>query len=62
MCKTLSGCIIVVLGEVIDTENMILLEDVPVITPNGDVVVKSLSFKVRLFASHKEDTCTCTLK
>ena len=35
-----------VTGEVIDTQNTILLEDVPVITPNGDVVVKSLSFKV----------------
>lgn len=26
-----------------------LLEDVPVITPNGDVVVSSLSFKVNTF-------------
>ena len=34
------------LGEVIDTDDVIVLEDVPVITPNGDVVVRSLSFKV----------------
>ena len=38
--------LIVYLGEVIDTPNQILLEDLPIITPNGDIVVSSLSFKV----------------
>ncbi|XP_013398007.2 ATP-binding cassette sub-family D member 2-like [Lingula anatina] len=32
-------------GEVIDTDT-ILLEDVPIITPNGDIVVSSLSFQM----------------
>jgi ATP-binding cassette subfamily D (ALD) protein 2 len=36
------------LGQVIDTDGLILLDDVPVITPNGDVVVPSLSFKVEI--------------
>ena len=33
-------------GTVVDTEFDILVSDVPIITPNGDVVVSSLSFKV----------------
>ena len=37
-------------GEVVDTDDTIVLEDVPVVTPNSDVVVSSLSFKVTSFA------------
>ncbi|XP_076008397.1 ATP-binding cassette sub-family D member 2-like [Genypterus blacodes] len=35
-----------ILGEVIDVDNGIVCEDVPIITPNGDAVVSSLNFKV----------------
>lgn len=34
-------------GEVIDVDNGIVCESVPIITPNGDVVVSCLNFKVR---------------
>ncbi|XP_064632680.1 ATP-binding cassette sub-family D member 2-like [Lineus longissimus] len=37
---------LVMRGKVVDTQDTIICEDVPVITPNGDVVVDSLSFKV----------------
>ena len=30
----------------VDTERDIIVNDVPVITPNGDVIVSSLTFKV----------------
>lgn len=33
-------------GEVIDVDNGIVCESVPIITPNGDVVVSCLNFKV----------------
>ena len=33
-------------GLVLDTDHDIVLEDLPIITPNGDVVVPRLSFKV----------------
>lgn len=33
-------------GTVVDTEFDIVVSDVPIITPNGDVVVSSLTFKV----------------
>lgn len=33
-------------GEVVDTEGSIVLKDVAIITPCGDVVVSSLSFEV----------------
>jgi hypothetical protein len=36
------------IGVVIDTERDIVVDNVPVITPNGDVVVSSLSLKVVL--------------
>ena len=34
-------------GVVVDTEGDIRLEDVPIVTPNSDVVVPSLSFQVK---------------
>ena len=34
-------------GRVIDVDNGIVCESVPIITPNGDIVVSSLNFKVR---------------
>lgn len=46
---SLSPCLSVFLssGEVIDVDNGIVCENVPIITPNGDVVVSCLNFKVR---------------
>ena len=34
-------------GIVMDAENQIMVENLPIITPNGDIVVPSLSFTVR---------------
>lgn len=34
-------------GDVIDVDNGIVCENVPIITPNGDVVVSCLNFQVR---------------
>ncbi|RUS82089.1 hypothetical protein EGW08_010134, partial [Elysia chlorotica] len=33
-------------GTVIDTQSTIVLEDLPIITPNGDIIVQSLSFQM----------------
>ena len=35
-------------GEVVESEDTIILEGVPIITPNRDIVVSSLSFEVRI--------------
>ncbi len=37
-----------------DTDGIIELEDVSVVTPNSDVVVPSLSFKVRIRHQHQQ--------
>lgn len=34
-------------GDVIETERDIIVENVPIITPNGDVVVNKLNLQVR---------------
>ena len=34
-------------GEVVESEDTIILEAVPVVTPNKDVIVGSLSFEVK---------------
>ena len=36
-------------GEVVESEDTIVLESVPIITPNRDIVVSSLSFEVSYF-------------
>ena len=33
-------------GEVVESEEMIILEDVPIVTPNKDVVASGLTFQV----------------
>ncbi|CAL1527025.1 unnamed protein product [Lymnaea stagnalis] len=33
-------------GDVIDTQSTIIIEDLPIITPNGDIIVQSLSLKM----------------
>ena len=38
-------------GEVVDTESSIVLKNVPIITPTGDIVVSSLSFEVYIIVS-----------
>ena len=37
-----------------DSDELIILEDVPIITPNKDVVVSKLSFKVSLVIKRAE--------
>ena len=34
-------------GEVVETQSHIYIEEMPIITPNGDIIVQSLSLKVR---------------
>ena len=41
-------------GEVLESEDTIILEDVPIVTPNKDVVATGLSFQVR-----KRYHCVC---
>lgn len=33
-------------GQIIETEDVIIFEDVPIVTPNGDVLVERLNFKI----------------
>lgn len=46
------------LGEVIDVDKGIVCENVPIITPNGDIVVSCLNFKVRQLHSTLGLSCT----
>jgi hypothetical protein len=34
-------------GQIIESDEDIIAENVPIITPNGDVIVESLSLKVK---------------
>jgi ATP-binding cassette subfamily D (ALD) protein 3 len=34
-------------GQIIETDDVIIFEDVPVITPNGDVLIERLNFEIR---------------
>ena len=43
-------------GEVFESEDTIILEDVPIVTPNKDVVATGLSFQVR----EKQATLACS--
>ena len=38
---------ILIEGEIIESDEDIVAENVPIITPNGDIIVESLSLKVR---------------
>lgn len=40
---------ILIEGQIIESEEDIIAENVPIITPNGDVIVESLSLKVKFF-------------
>ncbi|KAG1649680.1 ATP-binding cassette sub-family D member 2 [Nymphon striatum] len=41
-----TGLLVSFLGQVYEANNMIILEDVPIITPNYDVIVSSISFVI----------------
>ena len=41
---------------VVDSEHNIILEEVPIITPNKDIVVGSLSFEVNWMFVHLSDS------
>ena len=36
-------------GEVVETDSHIFIDDMPIITPNGDIIVQSLSLRVCIF-------------
>lgn len=36
-------------GEVVESEEMIILEDVPIVTPNKDIVASGLTFQVCVY-------------
>ena len=38
-------------GQIIESDGEIIVENVPVVTPTGDIIVESLSLKVRLINS-----------
>jgi ABC-type uncharacterized transport system fused permease/ATPase subunit len=37
-------------GQIIESHEDIIVENVPIITPNGDIIVESLSLKVKKFS------------
>jgi len=40
---------ILIEGQIIESDEDIIAENVPIITPNGDIIVDSLSLKVKFF-------------
>ena len=43
-------------GAVVESQDVIILEGVPIITPNRDIVVSSLSFEVGMMQSSSRET------
>ena len=48
------ACLFWLEGEIIESDEDIIAENVPIITPNGDIIVESLSLKVTCLNNDKE--------
>lgn len=46
LCWLIWRCFVCCLGTIVDEDRIIRFEDVPIVTPNGDVLVRSMSFEV----------------
>ena len=49
--RSSSSQLVTTQGEVVESQDVIILEGVPIITPNRDIVVSSLSFEVGMMQS-----------